>query len=67
MESLVVDWLAAGSKDEADKLFLDVQKRAMDMVPTAPLGLSFRTGAVRADLQGALQGSVDMFWNIRRA
>ena len=66
-ESLVVDWLSAGSKEEADKLFLEVQQRAMDMVPTVPLGLSFRTGAVRADLQGALQGSVDMFWNIRRA
>lgn len=66
MEKLVVDWLAAEDPEAAAKLYLDVQKRAIDQVPTLPLGLSYRSGAVRADLQGALQGSVDMFWNIRR-
>lgn len=67
MESLVVDWLSAGNKEEANKLFNAAHQRAIDMVPTVPLGLSFRTGAVRADLKGALQGSVDMFWNVHRA
>lgn len=66
MEQLVVDWLAAADEESAAKLYLDVQQRAIDMVPTLPLGLSYRSGAVRADLDGALQGSVDMFWNIRR-
>ncbi|MEY8839771.1 ABC transporter substrate-binding protein, partial [Cribrihabitans sp. XS_ASV171] len=67
MEQLVVDWLGATNDEEAAKIYLEVQKRAIDQVPTLPLGLSYRSGAVRADLEGALQGSVDMFWNIRRA
>lgn len=66
MEALVVDWLSASNETEAASLYGAAHQRAMDMVPTVPLGLSFRSGAVRADLQGALQGSVDMFWNIRR-
>ncbi|MCF2870412.1 ABC transporter substrate-binding protein [Octadecabacter sp. G9-8] len=66
MERLVVDWLGAADEKAAAKLYLDVQNRAIDQVPTLPLGLSYSSGAVRADLQGALQGSVDMFWNIRR-
>ncbi|MDU9004545.1 ABC transporter substrate-binding protein [Sedimentitalea todarodis] len=66
MEQLVVDWLAAADENAAAELYLDVQQRAIDRVPTLPLGLSYRSGAVRADLDGALQGSVDMFWNIRR-
>lgn len=66
MEQLVVDWLGAKDPDAAARIYLDVQERAIDQVPTLPLGLSYRSGAVRADLQGALQGSVDMFWNIQR-
>lgn len=66
MEELVVDWLGAVNDEEAAKLYLDVQNRAMDQVPTLPLGMSFQSGALRSDLEGALAGSVEMFWNIRR-
>jgi len=66
METMVVDWLNAPDAGAADKVFKAVQQRAMDMVPTVPLGQSLRAGAVRADLKGALQGSVDMFWNVSR-
>jgi peptide/nickel transport system substrate-binding protein len=65
-EALVEQWLSAGDEAEAERLFNAAHQRAIDMVPTLPLGLSYRSGAVRADLEGALQGSVDMFWNIRR-
>ncbi len=65
-EALVKDWLSAGDEAEAARLYNAAHQRAIDMVPTLPLGLSYRSGAVRADLEGALQGSVDMFWNIRR-
>ena len=67
MEELVAQWLSAGSEAEAQSLFDAVHRRALEQVPTIPLGQSFRDGAVRADLQGMLKGSVNMFWNVRRA
>lgn len=67
MEQIVADWLSAGSEEEADTLFDMANARAIDQVPTVPLGQSFQDGAVRSDLTGLLQGSVSMFWNVDRA
>lgn len=59
-------WLSTGSAAEADATFLAAQRRALEMVPTIPLGRTFSDGAIRTDIKGALHGSVNMFWNIRR-
>jgi peptide/nickel transport system substrate-binding protein len=65
-EALVQSWLSAGTAAEADALFLAAQRRAMEMVPTIPLGQSFSDSAIRSNIRGALHGSVNMFWNVRR-
>ncbi len=65
-EELVQAWLSAGSSQEADALFLRAQQRALEMVPTVPLGQIFNNGAMRTDIKGALNASVDLFWNVRR-
>ena len=65
-EALVQSWLSASTPAEADALFLAAQRRAMEMVPTIPLGQSFSDSAIRSDIRGALHGSVNMFWNVRR-
>ena len=67
MEDTVAKWLSAGSEDEAQMLFDKAHARALDQVPTIPLGQSFRDGAVRSDLTGMLNASVDLFWNVDRA
>lgn len=66
MEDTVAQWLSAGSEQEAQALFDKAHNRALDQVPTVPLGQSFRDGAVRADLSGMLEASVDLFWNVDR-
>jgi peptide/nickel transport system substrate-binding protein len=65
-EELVDAWLTAPSPAEADAVFLAAQRRALEMVPTIPLGRTFYDGALRTDLTGALPASVNLFWNIRR-
>ena len=65
-EDLVKQWLGATDEAEAKKLFTAVHKRALEEVPIVPLGITFGSGAMRANLTGALHGSVDMFWNIQR-
>lgn len=65
-EELVQRWLGAGTPAEADAAFLASQQRALEMVPTIPLGRTFSDGAIRTDIKGALQGSVNTFWNVRR-
>lgn len=66
-EALVEEWLTAATPAEAEAAFLAAQRRAMEMVPSIPLGRTFQTGALRADLTGALEASVNLFWNIRRS
>ncbi|HEV7457789.1 MAG TPA: ABC transporter substrate-binding protein [Roseococcus sp.] len=66
-EELVQEWLGAATPEEASATFLAAQRRALEMVPSVPLGRTFSDGAMRANLQGALEGSVQMFWNVRRA
>jgi peptide/nickel transport system substrate-binding protein len=66
-EELVTRWLAAGTPAEADALFLAAQRRALETVPTIPLGRTFSDSAVRRDLTGALHGSVHTFWNVKRS
>ncbi len=65
-EELVQTWLSAGSAEAADAAFLAAQQRALEMVPTIPLGRTFSDGAIRTDIKGVLHGSVNMFWNVRR-
>ncbi len=65
-EDLVQRWLGAGSAEEANASFLAAQQRAMEAVPTIPLGQTFSDSAIRTDIQGALNGSVNVFWNVRR-
>ncbi len=65
-EELVQKWLSAGSAAEADATFLAAQQRALEMVPSIPLGRTFSDGAIRSDIQGALTASVNLFWNVRR-
>ena len=65
-EELVQRWLGAASAAEADAAFLAAQRRAIEAVPTIPLGQTFSDSAIRTDIKGALHGSVNMFWNVRR-
>lgn len=67
MEKTVADWLSAQTEEEAQMLFDKVHARAIDQVPSVPLGQTFRDGAVRSDLKGLLQASVSLFWNVDRA
>lgn len=67
MEEIVSSWLSAQSDEEAQALFDKAHERALDQVPTVPLGQTFQDGAVRTDLNGLLQASVSLFWNVDRA
>lgn len=67
MEETAAAWLSAGSDEEAQQLFDKAHARALDQVPTIPLGQTFQDGAVRSDLTGLLQASVSLFWNVDRA
>ncbi|MFD1509881.1 ABC transporter substrate-binding protein [Lacimonas salitolerans] len=67
MEQIVADWLSAGTEEEAQTLFDKAHNRALDQVPSVPLGQSFGDGAVRSDLTGMLEASVNLFWNVDRA
>lgn len=66
-EDLVQRWLSATAPEEANALFLAAQRRALEQVPTIPLGQTHSDGAIRRDIQGALNASVNLFWNVRRA
>lgn len=66
-EDLVQKWLGATDDAEAQRLFTEAQERALSQVPVVPLGQFFNSGAVRADLQGVLNGTSDYFWNVQRA
>ncbi len=66
-EELVQKWLSATAPEEADALFRAAQARALETVPTIPLGQTYSDGAIRKDLQGVLNASVNLFWNVRRA
>ncbi|MGK7864539.1 ABC transporter substrate-binding protein [Falsiroseomonas sp. E2-1-a4] len=65
-EELVQKWLSATTAEEADTLFLAAQARALELVPTIPLGQTYSDGAIRKDIRGALNASVNLFWNVRR-
>jgi peptide/nickel transport system substrate-binding protein len=65
-EELVETWLTAATPAAAQAAFLDAQRRAIETVPTIPLGRTFYDGALRSDLTGALPASVNLFWNLRR-
>ncbi len=65
-EALVQQWLSAATPEEANTTFLAAQRRALEMVPSIPLGRTYSDSAMRADIQGVLAGSVQMFWNARR-
>jgi peptide/nickel transport system substrate-binding protein len=65
-EELVQNWLSATSAADAEALFLAAQRRALEMVPSIPLGRTFSDGAIRSDIKGALHGSVHTFWNVQR-
>ncbi|MFC4667143.1 ABC transporter substrate-binding protein [Seohaeicola nanhaiensis] len=67
MEETVAAWLSAQSDEEAQQLFDKAHARALDQVPTVPLGQTFQDGAVRSNLTGLLQASVSLFWNVDRA
>ena len=66
-EALVQRWLDAETPEIAGAVFVEAQRRALEMVPIIPLGQTFSDSAIRTDIQGALNGSVHMFWNVRRA
>ncbi len=65
-EELVDNWLTATTPEAAHTAFIAAQQRALEMVPIIPLGKSFQDGALRSDISGALQASVNLFWNLRR-
>lgn len=66
MEDTVAEWLSAQSDEEAQQLFDKAHARALDQVPSVPLGQTFQDGAVRAGLTGLLNASVSLFWNVDR-
>nr|MCU0946173.1 ABC transporter substrate-binding protein [Rubritepida sp.] len=66
-EELVEAWLTAPTPAAAEAAFAAAQQRALEMVPTIPLGRTFSDGAIRSDLTGALNASVNLFWNVRRS
>jgi peptide/nickel transport system substrate-binding protein len=65
-EELTQAWLDAEGTEATNAVFLEAQRRALEMVPIIPLGQTFQDSAIRNDLRGALNGSVHVFWNLRR-
>ncbi|MBR0665044.1 ABC transporter substrate-binding protein [Roseomonas hellenica] len=67
IERLTEAWLSASDDAEAQRLFDEVHRAALDAVPILPLGQYFVSTAYRSNLSGILPGSAAFFWNVRRA
>lgn len=65
-ERLATEWLFAEQPAQQQALFDAIHRRALDQVPTLPLGQFFVRTAFRDQVRGVLDGSVAYFWNIRK-
>jgi peptide/nickel transport system substrate-binding protein len=66
-ERLTTAWVSAADAQERQALLDQVQRRALEGVPTLPLGQFFVKTAFRNELKGVRNGSVCYFWNVEKA
>lgn len=66
-EALTAEWLQAGDPSRQQSLLDAIQDRAVEQVPSVPLGQFFLQTAYRDRLQGVRQGSVCYFWDVTKA
>lgn len=66
METLVSQWLDAPDATAGTALFDQIHARALQEVPSIPLGRTFQNGAMHKSLNGMVLGSTDLFWNVRQ-
>ncbi len=66
-ERLTTAWVSAPDAGERQTLFDQVQRRALDGVPTLPLGQFFVKTAFRNEVRGVRSGSVCYFWGVEKA
>lgn len=56
----------SSSEDERKQLAMRMQELTHDLVSYVPLGQSFSSVGLAADLQGYINGPVPFFWNLKR-
>lgn len=66
MERLVGEWVSSADPTAQQTLFNTIQNRALDQVPSLPLGMYFIRGAFRDSLADVSQGPACYFWGVRR-
>ncbi len=65
MERLVAAWTASGDEAERQRLFLEVQKLAIQDAPSVPLGMWQQRTALRRTITGFVPCTSTLFWNLR--
>jgi peptide/nickel transport system substrate-binding protein len=66
MEAMTRRFVEAPTQAERDAIVHDIQARAFEMVPSAPLGTYEVRMAYRADLVGVISLNAPYFWNVHR-
>lgn len=66
MEDLARDFIEAPTQADRDRIALEVQKRAFDLVPYVPLGTYQIRSAYRSNLTGMIEATGPYPWNVRR-
>ena len=65
VQSLIEAWLNAPDLTSQQKIAVEIQTKALDLVPYAPTGQYFYRTACRNDITGIIPGQF-VFWNVRR-
>ena len=65
VQSLIEAWLEASDVPSQQKIAVDIQSNALELVPYIPTGQYFYRTACRHDITGIIPGQF-VFWNVRR-
>ena len=66
MEKLRDEWFDAPDLAAQKKIAEDIQRRALDVVAFAPLGLQFGPTSFRTNLSGFAKSGFAVFWGVRK-
>jgi peptide/nickel transport system substrate-binding protein len=67
IEEMTQAWLQAKDMEDRKKIAVEIQQENFAQVPTVPLGQFQIPTAYRRSLQGKLECTGPLFWNVRRA
>jgi peptide/nickel transport system substrate-binding protein len=65
VQSLIEAWLEAPDVAAQQKIAVELQAKALELVPYLPTGQAFYRTACRTDITGIIPGQF-VFWNVRR-